>query len=43
MSEAQNNKDVYKICNNAHYQLLDKKENFSLIVNKALGKKATTP
>lgn len=43
MSEAQNNKDVYKIYNNAHYQLLDKKENFSLIVNKALGKKATTP
>lgn len=37
MSEAQNNKDVYKIYNNAHYQLLDKKENFSLIVNKALG------
>ena len=43
MSEAQNNKDVYKIYNNAHYQLLDKKENFSLIVNKALGKNATTP
>ena len=43
MSEAQNNKDVYKIYNNAHYQLLDKKENFSLIVNKALSKKATTP
>ena len=25
MSEAQNNKDVYKIYNNAHYQLLEKK------------------
>ncbi len=43
MSEVQNTKDVYKIYNNSHYQLLDKKDNFSLLVNKALGKKATSP
>ena len=43
MTEAQNNKDVYKKFNNAHYQLLDKKDNFSLLVNMALGREATTP
>lgn len=43
MSEVQNTNDVYKIYNNSHYQLLDKKDNFSLLVNKALGKKATSP
>ena len=43
MTEAQNNKDIYKKFNNAHYQLLDKKDNFSLLVNMALGREATTP
>ena len=43
MSEVQNTKGVYKIYNNSHYQLLYKKDNFSLLVNKALGKKATSP
>ena len=43
MTEAQNNKDVYKKFNNVHYQLLDKKDNFSLLVNMALGREATTP
>ena len=43
MTEAQSNKDVYKKFNNAHYQLLDKKDNFSLLVNMALGREATTP
>ena len=43
MTEAQNNKNVYKKFNNAHYQLLDKKDNFSLLVNMALGREATTP
>ena len=43
MIETQSNKDVYKKFNNAHYQLLDKKDNFSLLVNMALGREATTP
>ena len=43
MTNPKNDKNIYKVFNNVQYRLLDNKENFSHVVNMALGKEATTP
>ena len=43
MTNLKNDKNIYKVFNNVQYRLLDNKENFSHVVNMALGKEATTP
>ena len=39
MTNPKNDKNIYKVFNNVQYRLLDK-ENFSHVVNMALGKEA---
>ena len=38
MTNPKNDKNIYKVFNNVQYRLLDNKENFSHVVNMALGK-----
>ena len=40
MTNPKNDKNIYKVVNNVQYRLLDNKENFSHVVNMALGKEA---
>ena len=40
MTNPKNDKNIYKVFNNVQYRLLDNKENFSHVVNMALGKEA---
>ena len=40
MTNPKNDKNIYKVFNNVQYRLLDNKENFSHVVNMALGKES---
>ena len=40
ITNPKNDKNIYKVFNNVQYRLLDNKENFSHVVNMALGKEA---